>query len=264
MGQIVVEPHISDYGAREIKELIRKYTWRAFFVTNSVFLLLFLGYYVYGEIVNSGDYAPPLAPLALGITELTDLNEPPPPPDDLAAPPPPPPQVMVQGGPPQRAGTPIPIPDAEIAPDLKEFASMDVMSRASAEGGDGIDLGGFSDKINFAEQDLDVKAREEELPAEGEFIPVEKQPGVDIGKLQKLVEYPDLARRSGVEGKVTVNVLVSKTGEVLKSKVIHSDSQLLDPAALAAIKKYGKFTPAIQNKQPVACWLSVPIIFKLR
>lgn len=261
--QTVVQPNISDYGAREIKDFIRKYTWRAFIVTNSILLALMLGIYIYSEIMDAASYAPPLAPLATGITELTELNEPPPP-DDAAAPPPPPPQVMVQGGPPQRAGTPIPIPDAEIAPDLKEFASMDVMSRASAEGGDGIDLGGFSDKIDFADKDIDVKAREDELPSPDDFIPVEKQPVVDIGKLQKLVEYPDLARRSGVEGRVIVKVLVDKTGDILKKKIEYSDSQLLDQAALDAISKYGKFTPAIQNKQPVACWLSVPITFKLR
>jgi protein TonB len=263
MGQLVVQPNVSDYGAREIKDLIRKYTWRAFWLTNSIFIGLFLALYLYNEYSNSASYAPPLAPLALGITELTDLNEPPPQ-EDMAAPPPPPPQVMIQGGPPQRAGTPIPIPDAEIAPDLKEFASMDVMSRASAEGGDGIDLGGFSDKIKFADKDLDVKVREQELPSPDDFIPVEKQPGVDIGKLQKLVEYPDLARRSGVEGRVIVKVLVDKTGEIIKRKIEYSDSQLLDQAALDAINKYGRFTPAIQNKEPVACWLSVPITFKLR
>jgi len=263
MGQhTVIEPHISDYGARELKEFIRKYTWRAFIVTNSIFLLFFLGYYIYGIMnVVKPDL---MAPIAFSTIDIIGLDEPPPPPEDMAAPPPPPPQVMVQGGPPQRAGTPIPIPDAEIAPDLKEFASMDVMSRASAEGGDGIDLGGFSDKINFAKEDLDVKARETELPSPDDFIAVEKNPVVDIGKLQGLVEYPDMARRSGVEGRVIVKVLVDKTGEILKTKVEYSDSKLLDPAALAAIKKYGKMTPAIQNKQPVACWLSVPITFKLR
>ncbi len=262
MGQSVVEPNISDYGAREIKELIRKYTWRAFIVTNSIFLALFFSFFIYTQVADI-EKTDLVAPIAFSSIDIIDLNEPPPQ-EDMAAPPPPPPQVMVQGGPPQRAGTPIPIPDAEIAPDLKEFASMDVMSRASAEGGDGIDLGGFSDKIKFADKDLDVKARDQELPSPDDFIPVEKQPGVDIGKLQKLVEYPDLARRSGVEGRVIVKVLVDKSGEIIKRKIEYSDSQLLDQAALDAINKYGRFTPAIQNKEPVACWLSVPITFKLR
>lgn len=262
MSQHVVQPNIADYGAREVKEFIRKYTWRSFIITNSALLLLFVGMFVYDQI-SSYEGENFVAPFAETSIEL-ELMDTPPPPEDMAAPPPPPPQVMVQGGPPQRAGTPIPIPDAEIAPDLKEFASMDVMSRASAEGGDGIDLGGFSDKIDFADKDLDVTVREDELPSPDDFIPVEKQPGVDIAKLQKLVVYPDLAKRSGIEGRVIVKVLVDKNGDLLKKKIEYTDSALLDKAALDALDKYGKFTPAIQNKQPVACWVSVPITFKLR
>jgi protein TonB len=262
MSQHVVQPNISDYGAREVKEFIRKYTWKSFIITNGALLLLVIGMFAYDKF---GEYEGEnfVAPFAETTIEL-ELMDAPPPPEDMAAPPPPPPQVMVQGGPPQRAGTPIPIPDAEIAPDLKEFASMDVMSRASAEGGDGIDLGGFSDKIDFAEKDLDVKARDQELPSPDDFIPVEKFPVVDIAKLQRLVVYPDLAKRSGIEGQVIVKVLVDKTGDLLKKKIEYSDSPLLEKAALDAIEKYGKFIPAIQNKQPVACWLSVPIKFQLR
>lgn len=260
----VILPNISDYGAREIKVFSKKYTWRAFIVTNSALLLVFLGMFIYDKVstIDSENFTAPFADTSI---ELDIMDTPPPPPEDMAAPPPPPPQVMVQGGPPQRAGTPIPIPDAEIAPDLKEFASMDVMSRASAEGGDGqIDLGGFSDKINFADKDIDVKVRETELPSPDDFIPVEKQPVVDIAKLQNLVVYPDLAKRSGIEGRVIIKVLVDKTGSILKKKVEYTDSPLLDKAALDAIEKYGKFIPAVQNKQPVACWVSVPITFKLR
>ena len=96
------------------------------------------------------------------------------------------------------------------------------------------------------------------------FIPVEKNPQVDIVRLSSLVKYPDLARRSGTEGKVIVKVLVGKNGEVLKSVIEYSDSRLLENAALNAVKAYGDFEPAEQGGKKVACWLSVPITFKLR
>lgn len=102
------------------------------------------------------------------------------------------------------------------------------------------------------------------LPDIKDFVVVEKAPKVDISQLQKLIEYPNLALKSGTQGKVIVKVLVSKTGEILKKKIIYSDSQLLDNAALEAINKYGKFEPAVQNGQNVACWVAVPINFKLR
>lgn len=102
------------------------------------------------------------------------------------------------------------------------------------------------------------------LPSEDEFVPVEKQPEVDISKLQRLVVYPDLAKRSGIEGRVIVKVLVDKTGKILVKNIEYSDSSLLEKAALEAIDKYGDFVPAIQKGKTVACWVSVPLIFKLR
>ncbi len=153
----------------------------------------------------------------------------------------------------------MPVPDAEIKPDMQEFATIDVMSRASAEGGDGVDLGTFASNIDF---DVNVEVKEKE-PDPDEFIPVEKEPETDIGSLQKLVVYPDLARRAGVEGKVLVRVLVDKTGKVKKTRVDYSDNELLNDAAVKAVSQ-AVFTPAIQNKQPVQCWVTVPITFKLR
>lgn len=96
------------------------------------------------------------------------------------------------------------------------------------------------------------------------FIPVEKQPVVDIAKLSKLIVYPDIPRRSGIEGRVVVKVLVDKTGKILKSKIEHSDHILLNSAALNAINAYGDFEPAEQGGKKVACWLTVPITFRLR
>jgi outer membrane biosynthesis protein TonB len=38
----------------------------------------------------------------------------------------------------------------------------------------------------------------------------------------------------------------------------------LNQAAIDAIKKYGKFPPAIQNKQPVGTWTTIPLVFRLQ
>ncbi|MEN6294586.1 MAG: energy transducer TonB, partial [Chloroherpetonaceae bacterium] len=67
-----------------------------------------------------------------------------------------------------------------------------------------------------------------------------------------------------VEGRVVVRVLVDKDGSAKRMFIDASDNELLNDAAITAIKKYGKFTPAIQNDQPIMVWLSIPIQFKLR
>ncbi len=251
-------PERNPYGALELKQYINKSTIRGFLVTASL-LLLFLIYHFISGATKSVETAPPLAPIA--NVELVNLDAPA---EEVEAPPPPTPEQIVPSGPAARAGTPTPIPDAEIAPDLQEFADMDVLDRASSEGGDGVDMGDFADNIDWeGDGGVQVETREEE-PNPDDFVAVEKQPGMDLVELQKLVEYPKLAKEAGVEGRVIIKALIDKSGGVRKTLVEYTDNSLLNQAALDAIKNYKNFTPAIQNNQPVMVWISIPIRFKLR
>jgi protein TonB len=81
--------------------------------------------------------------------------------------------------------------------------------------------------------------------------------------LQKIVKYPDLARRAGVEGTVYVKVLIGKDGKPKKTLIEHSDNELLNKAAQEAVMKYRGFTPGIQNGNPIQMWISIPIEFRL-
>lgn len=250
-------PKQSEYGAIELKEWIRKHTYKGFYFTVALFALFFIIYFVTLKIQEIDAAGPPMAPIA----KMTLENLPPPPSsaDDLA---PPPTTQIINTGPAVRAGTPVPVPDAMIEPDLQDFATIDVQSRASAEGGTGEDLGGFASNINFElEKKIDVKTREVE-PAPDQFIPVEVQPQFDYAKLQRSIEYPEMAKRAGIQGRVIVRVLISKEGKPTRTLIEYSDSDMLNKAAEEAIKKQ-IFTPAIQNGQPVMVWVSIPINFKL-
>ena len=55
-------------------------------------------------------------------------------------------------------------------------------------------------------------------------------------------DYPESLEDEGVEGTVTLELLISKEGKVLKAKVIKSDHELFSESALKAVKKY-KFSP---------------------
>lgn len=259
---IAVEPpQPSGYGYWEMKDVIRRFTWRAFIITISLLVLLFVFNFVFNKVQAARNTAPKIAP----IVKLSIEQLPPPSSEDQAElAPPPPTQQIINTGPAARAGTPVAVPDAQITPDMQDFAAMDEVSRASAEGGDGLDLGGFSSNIDFnAEEQVKITERVEE-PAPDEFIPVEKEPGVDLGKLQSLIKYPDMARRAGVEGQVIVRVLVDAKGKAKKTLIEYTDNELLNDAAVKAIQEYGTFTPAIQNEQPIMCWVSIPIRFRLR
>lgn len=238
------EPH---YGAQELKAFIPKATQRGFLYALALMLLLIGGYTTFLVASRSGlKKGPP-------VNKMKLTNLPPPPVQTEAAPPPPP----LAAGPAARAGTPVPVPDALIAPDVKDFANVDEISRASTTGGDGTDTG----YMGLASE-VDTEVREEEADPYA-FVPVEKEPYIDIKELQRKVVYPDLAKRAGIEGKVNIRVLVGKNGSPKKHIIESTDSDLLNDAAIRAVMT-SQFTPAIQNNQPIDCWVSIPIVFRLR
>ena len=83
-------------------------------------------------------------------------------------------------------------------------------------------------------------------------------------KLVKSVvpEYPEIARKAGIEGKVFLRLLIGKDGKVeevefLKGPVVFKDS------AIEVVMQY-LFSPATQNDKPVRVWAAQMIRFKLK
>lgn len=103
---------------------------------------------------------------------------------------------------------------------------------------------------------------EEYLPQADEFVAVEEQP-VAITLAQPV--YPPMAQKAGIEGSVWVKVLVDRTGNIRDAVVVKPSGANagFEEAALDAAKK-GKWKPAIQNKQPVAVWVSYEIKFRMK
>ncbi len=251
-------PAPSKYGAVELKKFINKFTLRGFILSLSFFALLIILYVAGVKITTTTAKAPMFAPIARG--ELLDISQES---EDVSDIPPPPTQTIINSGPASRAGTPVPVPDAEITDDLKEFANVDELTRASSQGGEGIDLGGMASNIDFnAKEDVNVKVREKE-PGIDEFIATEKDPYIDLNELQKKIKYPEIARRAGIEGKVLIRVLVGENGKPKKYRIEQTDNAQLNKAAIDAVMS-SVFTPAIQNKKPVQCWITIPVNFRLR
>lgn len=59
----------------------------------------------------------------------------------------------------------------------------------------------------------DTRVQKEQEPDPDEFVFVEKEPTFDYADLQRRVQYPEIARRAGIEGKVIVKVLVARDGK---------------------------------------------------
>jgi protein TonB len=259
MARAIAIPKPSGYGARELKEFINKNTVRAFVITFSAILLLAIFFFVQ-FLFQPKDITNKIFPMTrieqIDITPQTaEVNDAPPPP-------PPPANVVVQGGPAARAGTPVPVPDAEITPDMQDFADLDVMDRASAEGGLGDDLGGFSDNIEFSDVDVDVQVREEE-PDPDAFMVFDNNVDPDMTAIYEYISYPEVARRAGIEGRVIVRALIDKDGTIKRTQLMKSDNSLFEKPAMDAIKKAEPYTIATQGGRPVQYWVTIPINFKL-
>ncbi|MBK8166404.1 MAG: energy transducer TonB [bacterium] len=80
--------------------------------------------------------------------------------------------------------------------------------------------------------------------------------------LQVKAEYPEMARRAGLEGTVTVKVLVGPDGTVKDAVIIVGVNPLLNKAALEAARKW-KFIPGKQRNIPVKAWMALPFVFRM-
>lgn len=74
--------------------------------------------------------------------------------------------------------------------------------------------------------------------------------------------YPAIAMQAGLEGSVSVRMLVGTDGRVKRAEIDKS-SVMFNDAALAAARQW-IFTPAKSNGHPVAVWVLLPVEFKLR
>ena len=92
-------------------------------------------------------------------------------------------------------------------------------------------------------------------------------PGGDQALMKYLsshINYPAMAQENGVQGRVVVQFVVTKTGKVGEVKVVRSVDKDLDREAVRVCKSLPNFVPGRQNGQPVNVWYTLPVTFKLQ
>ncbi len=92
------------------------------------------------------------------------------------------------------------------------------------------------------------------------FIPHDTPPRV---KDRVFPEYPEIARKAGIEGVVIIHLFVDENGKVVKAYVAQSLEPSLDEAARQSTLKT-TFYPALQRDKPVGVWVAYPVRFKLK
>lgn len=98
------------------------------------------------------------------------------------------------------------------------------------------------------------------------FIAVEDMPELKggLGYLQKKLEYPEMARKAGIEGRVIVQFIVNKQGEVENPRIIRGIGGGCDKEAMRVLKEEAEFEPGRQRGEPVRVQYSLPLTFQLQ
>ena len=227
-----------EYGVTELRRLYQKNAGIALGLA-LIIHLFFLGGYFLITAFFAGD-----VPRERVIyIDVTKLGPPPTMRNSTAVP-----AVSVASSTRPSEGRPIPVPEAEISPDAT-IASQEELARNV-----GPDLGIDGGDVVF---EGEVKVDEDLPPAD--FKPVEKYP---VPLTTVAPEYPEIARRAGIEGTVWVKIWVTKEGKVKTAQVVKSDAEIFNQAAIDAAMQW-RFTPAVMNNGPVAVWVSIPFKFKL-
>ncbi len=152
--------------------------------------------------------------------------------------------------PPPRPPSPEPVPDDEIIED--QFFDLDA----------DLDLDAPMDAPPPPPPD-DEEEEEEEEELEI-FTIVEDMPEL-IGGMEAIyqhLEYPEVARQAGIEGRVVVQFVIDENGQVTDPVVVRGIGGGCDEAAIEAVRQV-EFTPGRQRGRPVRVRYSIPIVFRL-
>lgn len=77
------------------------------------------------------------------------------------------------------------------------------------------------------------------------------------------LKYPESARKAHIQGRVIVQFLVTKTGEITDVEVVRPVEETLNAEALRLIKGMPKWTPAVKDGEKVDVKYTLPVTFRL-
>lgn len=94
---------------------------------------------------------------------------------------------------------------------------------------------------------------------------VDEMPEIEGGlaEVYKHIEYPSVARKKKVEGRVFIKFVIDENGKVLDPVILKDIGDGCGEAAIEGIKKV-KFTPGKHKGKPVKVYYTLPVTFKLK
>lgn len=127
-----------------------------------------------------------------------------------------------------------------------------------------------ADQETVMEEYVPIEVEEEETGETQIFMVVESMPEFPGGEaalnkyLYENIKYPQMAKESGIQGRVFVTFVVEKNGAVTDVRVLRGIGGGCDEEAIRVVSNMPKWSPGKQRGKPVRVQFNLPIKFTLQ
>lgn len=135
---------------------------------------------------------------------------------------------------------------------------------------DEIEINADVDQNEVIEEYIAPEIEEEEVVEQEIFIIVESMPEFPGGQMKmmeyiaKNIKYPQIARESGIQGRVYVSFVVEPDGSISNVNIMRGIGGGCDEEAVRVVKSMPKWTPGKQRGKTVRVSFNLPVNFKLQ
>ena len=259
LNEIIFRNKNRDYGAYNLRKFYKKYLTIALVISIVFFSLLTAGPMIYAKLLPEETHTE----IVRKVVSISNLA--------------PPPSIenkeevveVVQAPPPLKSTIkflpPVVKPDEQVKeeyiPTVQELHNVDPGTTTQA----GV-AGGYDYSLLEVEQPAEEIIEKKEEP----FNFVQEMPSYPGGNRELLkfisenMEYPEIARRAGVSGRVIVRCIVEKDGSLSNIEIVKGIGAGCDEEAVRVCGIIPKWNPGRQNTRPVRVRLMIPFQFILR
>lgn len=163
---------------------------------------------------------------------------------------------------------PVVKPDEQVSeeyiPTVEELKNVDPGAKTQQGQEGGVDY-----SLLEVQESVEEKVVKEEKKEEV-FSFVEEMPSYPTGTddllafINSNIIYPEIAKRAGVEGKVHIQFVVEKSGEITDIQVLKGIGAGCDEEAVRVCKMMPRWKPGKQNGKAVRVKMVIPFHFKLQ
>ena len=133
-----------------------------------------------------------------------------------------------------------------------------------------IEINAEVEQNEVIEEYVPVEVEEEEVVEQEIFQIVEEMPSFPGGEAELLkyvathIKYPQIARETGIQGRVFVGFVVEPDGSISNVKLLRGIGGGCDEEAMRVIKSLPKWKPGKQRGKAVRVSYQIPVFFKLQ